>query len=783
MADGDFPFSTIPGLNPAAAVEVTDEVWVNQDGADRRATLAQVIALASGGQLVTSVTSATPDLSVVDPTTTPVLTVNSAPKWTTPRGLSFTGDASGAGSIDGTLNVSIALALAVVNANPGIYGDATHVPRFTVDANGRITAATNVPIAVPSGTVTNVSSTTGDLSVANGTSTPALTVVSAPKWTTARTLSFTGDATGSGSVDGSINVATALTLAAVNANSGTYGDASHVAQVTVNAKGLITGVSNVALPAPGTGTVTSVAFSAPAIFTVTGSPVTGAGTIALGLATQANNLVFAGPLTGGPLAPTFRPLTQADISGGVGATSVGLALPSIFTVTGSPVTGAGTLTGTFTTQAANAIFAGPASGVAAAPAFRALAAADIPSLSGLYLSLTGGTVNGPVTVSGGGTINALTVDGPAGTIRQLGFTTANSLRWQFNVTAAAESGGNAGSNFNLQSLSDTGAFIANAMTVVRSTGLVTLPSGASVAGGLTVTAGGLTVSAGGAAVTGGLTAAGAGPLIVDGAAGTSRNLQFTTAGSLRWQFNVSAIAESGGNAGSNFNLQACSDAGAVIFTPIGITRSTGLVSLFSGASVTGGLAVIGTTARGVLIGQGAAAVTSTAAGAVGAVLTGQGAGADPTFTVAGGTITGFGGPNPAAPGSATATMAGMGASPASCTFTPTRNGRVLLMFTGYIITGISSAAGAGVQVGLYYGTGAAPANGAALTGTSLTSSVIGRQSNAAGASFQNTWPFHLCAFVTGLAVGTTYWADLSQALTLAGAAANLANVNFTWMEQ
>ena len=39
------------------------------------------------------------------------------------------------------------------------------------------------------------------------------TTGSAAKWTSARTLSFTGDVTGSGSVDGSANVATALTIA------------------------------------------------------------------------------------------------------------------------------------------------------------------------------------------------------------------------------------------------------------------------------------------------------------------------------------------------------------------------------------------------------------------------------------------------------------------------------------------------------------------------------------------------------------------------------------------
>jgi hypothetical protein len=70
-------------------------------------------------------------------------------------------------------------------------------------------------------------------------------------------------------------------------------------------------------------------------------------------------------------------------------TSVGLALPNIFTVSGSPVTGAGTLTGTLANQSANQIFAGPTSGAAAAPAFRALVAADIPDLSAVYQPLSG----------------------------------------------------------------------------------------------------------------------------------------------------------------------------------------------------------------------------------------------------------------------------------------------------------------------------------------------------------------------------------------------------------
>ena len=63
----------------------------------------------------------------------------------------------------------------------------------------------------------------------------------------------------------------------------------------------------------GTGTVTSVGISAPSIFSVADSPVIAAGTIAISLATQAANLVWAGPATGADAAPTFRALVAADL--------------------------------------------------------------------------------------------------------------------------------------------------------------------------------------------------------------------------------------------------------------------------------------------------------------------------------------------------------------------------------------------------------------------------------------------------------------------------------------
>ncbi len=61
----------------------------------------------------------------------------------------------------------------------------------------------------------------------------------------------------------------------------------------------------------GTGTVTSVSVTVPFLFTVTGSPVTSAGTIAIGLASQSANLVLASP-NGSAGQPLMRALTYLD---------------------------------------------------------------------------------------------------------------------------------------------------------------------------------------------------------------------------------------------------------------------------------------------------------------------------------------------------------------------------------------------------------------------------------------------------------------------------------------
>ena len=98
-------------------------------------------------------------------------------------------------------------------------------------------------------------------------------------------------------------------------------------------------------------------------------------------------------------------LTMAGVGSGTGGgsgtvTSVGLSLPPFITVTGSPVSTSGTLTGTLATQTANTHFAGPTSGSAAAPTFRALVAADLPVFVASGSSHAPGAVPDPGSTAG-----------------------------------------------------------------------------------------------------------------------------------------------------------------------------------------------------------------------------------------------------------------------------------------------------------------------------------------------------------------------------------------------
>lgn len=66
---------------------------------------------------------------------------------------------------------------------------------------------------------------------------------------------------------------------------------------------------------------------------------------------------------------------------------------------------------------------------------------------------------------------------------------------------------------------------------------------------------------------------------VDGAAGAERGIRLFTNGTVRWLMRANSDAETGSDAGSNLEVIAFSDAGAVLSTPLQINRASGNVGL------------------------------------------------------------------------------------------------------------------------------------------------------------------------------------------------------------
>jgi hypothetical protein len=106
---------------------------------------------------------------------------------------------------------------------------------------------------------------------------------------------------------------------------------------------------------------------------------------------------------------------------------------------------------------------------------------------------------------------------------------------------------------------------------------------------------------------------------------------------------------------------------------------------------------------------------------------------------------------------ATLVMMGIGSG---CAFTPNRSGKALLIISG----DAQNSGTGGFSYRIQYGTGAAPANATALTGSaaSATSTNI----PPAGIAV----PFSTQGVVTGLTLGTAYWFDLGLAMIVSGTA-------------
>ncbi len=96
------------------------------------------------------------------------------------------------------------------------------------------------------------------------------------------------------------------------------------------------------------------------------------------------------------------------------------------------------------------------------------------------------------------------------------------------------------------------------------------------------------------------------------------------------------------------------------------------------------------------------------------------------------------------------------------TFTPATTGRMQITITG---NASSNTNNGGATFQIRTGTGAAPANAAALTGTAR-----GVANSAESSSSSDFLPFCAQAIVSSLTLGTAYWIDLSLAAATGGTA-------------
>lgn len=120
-------------------------------------------------------------------------------------------------------------------------------------------------------------------------------------------------------------------------------------------------------------------------------------------------------------------------------------------------------------------------------------------------------------------------------------------------------------------------------------------------------------------------------------------------------------------------------------------------------------------------------------------------------------------------GNATATfkMNGLGAAGSPCTITPVATGRV--NFTIYGAVNQNTTAD-GITWKLAFGTGAAPANAAAATGT-----ILGATQTWTGLTGMLSVPFQIEGIATGLTLSTAVWFDL-QVADVTGGTASVTNV-------
>lgn len=186
--------------------------------------------------------------------------------------------------------------------------------------------------------------------------------------------------------------------------------------------------------------------------------------------------------------------------GGGGVSSVALTgITNFISVSGSPITSSGTLALGLTSQVKNTVLVGPATGANAAPTFRALVAADLPTgnlteSTSAVLTISGG---GSSVIGAGTTIQVAQASGSvSGYLSSTDWTTFNNKQAAITTLSVAN-GGTGNTTFTAYSVicagtTATGAFqnvsgLGSSGNVLTSNGPAALPTWQAVSSGATTT--------------------------------------------------------------------------------------------------------------------------------------------------------------------------------------------------------------------------------------------------------------------------------------------------------
>lgn len=367
----------------------------------------------------------------------------------------------GGGQLTNNVTLSIApggvgsTELANSGVTPGAYGSATSIPVFTVDAKGRVTAATTLPVAI-SGYVPD------SRQVIAGTG-------------------LTGGGTLGSDVTLAIDFSNATPL--VLDGAGTAGVSTQAARedhqhpaVDLSDADQINGI----LPLDQGGTARSIVPDAGAIIWSgadglyvgpvgvagqvlvsggTGAPAWGS---ALVVSPQTANYVFAGPTSGGADDPTFRALVNADIP----TTLDGKTLTNVDinsgTIDGTTIGGASAAAVTGTTITASTQFSGPGTGLSGTASGLSVGSAT---------NIAGGAANRIAYQTGAGATSFAVAPTVSNTILEW---SGSAFQWALKtsgtVTSIDASGGSTGMTFTGGPVTTTGTLTLSGTLAVANGG-------------------------------------------------------------------------------------------------------------------------------------------------------------------------------------------------------------------------------------------------------------------------------------------------------------------------